>query len=127
MTTVNQRNAYRTCPVCLHYLARRADVLAPAIAFRALVRGVSAEVVLHERLTGVHGRHLAGRTLSTRTFTGTVEHDDGSKTLHVARICNGCGKSVGDVTADEILAAVDGVPLPDVRLECGCYPCEVAA
>lgn len=127
MTTANQRNAYRTCPVCNHYLQRRADVLAPAVALRSFIRGVMPEVVAHEYMSDIHARHRAGLTLSTRAFTGTVEHEDGSKTLHVARTCNGCGKSVGDVNGDELGAAVCGDPLPDVRMECGCHPSGAAA
>ncbi|MCR1785349.1 hypothetical protein KVF89_22605 [Nocardioides carbamazepini] len=127
MTTAIQRNAYRICPVCIHYGRRRAAALEAAIAFRALIRGVSPGVVAHEYLSRVHARHVAGGTLSTRKFTGTIEHEDGSKTLHVQRHCNGCGESVGDVTEAELDAAVCGAPLPDVRLECGCIDVPMAA
>ena len=43
---------------------------------------------------------------------------DGSRTITVQRCCNGCGEPLGDVTLTEINAAIDGLPLPDVRPEC---------
>lgn len=45
---------------------------------------------------------------------------DGSRRCRVKRCCNGCGRVLGDVTEAEIDAAVAGIPLPDVRDECGC-------
>jgi hypothetical protein len=42
------------------------------------------------------------------------------RTIHVKRCCNGCGREIGDVTEAEMDAAVTGMPLPDVRDECGC-------
>ncbi len=42
--------------------------------------------------------------------------------ITVQRCCNGCGRSLGDATDDELNAAVAGAPLPDVRDECGCAP-----
>lgn len=36
----------------------------------------------------------------------------------VQRCCNGCGRDIGDVTDDEMTAAINGWPLPDVRDEC---------
>ena len=39
-------------------------------------------------------------------------------TVKVKRACNGCGLDVGDVTDEEIAAAMNGEPLPDVRGEC---------
>ena len=44
--------------------------------------------------------------------------EDGSTTLTIQRCCNGCGESLGDVTMIEINLAIDGLPLPDVRMEC---------
>lgn len=38
--------------------------------------------------------------------------------ITVQRCCNGCGRSLRDVTESEIDAAVAGQPLPDVRQEC---------
>ena len=55
-----------------------------------------------------------------RHFTPDKTNDDGSRTIHVKRCCNGCGKNIGDVTEAELDAAVAGFPLPDVREECGC-------
>lgn len=40
--------------------------------------------------------------------------------VKVQRACNGCGRKLGDVREAEIQAAVEGLPLPDVREECGC-------
>lgn len=45
MSIVLPRNAYRNCPVCNHYLQRRSAALAPALALRAFIRGVSGDVV----------------------------------------------------------------------------------
>jgi len=56
----------------------------------------------------------------TRPNTPARANDDGSTTITVKRHCNGCDASVGDATADEILIAMHGQPLPDVRAECGC-------
>ena len=38
----------------------------------------------------------------------------------VKRCCNGCSRDLGDATEHELDCAVDGLPLPDVREECGC-------
>jgi hypothetical protein len=43
---------------------------------------------------------------------------DGSQSITVQRCCNGCGGTLGDVTMAEIECAIDGRPLPDVRMEC---------
>ena len=48
---------------------------------------------------------------------------DGSQSITVQRCCNGCGDTLGDVTMAEIECAIDGRPLPDVRMECpNCRP-----
>lgn len=120
MSIVFPRNAYRTCPVCAFYASRRATVLEPEFALRAFLRGVAVEVVAHEYMTGVHARHLAGGSLSTRRRTPVVKTETGSR-IKVQRICNGCGEPVGDARDDEIDAAISGEPLPDVRRECGCH------
>lgn len=116
----------KDCVVCTAYRRRRAHVLAPAIALRAFIRGVHPPVVAVEYMFAVHRRHLAGHTLSTRSSTPHEDLGDGHRVLHVKRVCNGCGKELGDATADELEAAVDG-DLPDVRIECGCYDQEAAA
>lgn len=36
------------------------------------------------------------------------------------RSCNGCGRTLGDATVDELRCAIEGSCLPDVRHECGC-------
>lgn len=41
-------------------------------------------------------------------------------TRTVQRVCNGCGRSIGDVTAEEIERSIAGLPLEDVTGECGC-------
>lgn len=38
--------------------------------------------------------------------------------MTVQRCCNGCGREIGDVTRDEIDAAIAGLPPSDVRDEC---------
>jgi hypothetical protein len=38
--------------------------------------------------------------------------------MTVQRVCNGCGRDIGDVTSAEIDAAIAGLPLSDVRHEC---------
>ena len=55
-----------------------------------------------------------------REWTLDEKHADGSRTVRVKRSCNGCGRLIGDVTAAEIDAGMRGLPLPDVRVECGC-------
>lgn len=44
----------------------------------------------------------------------------GTTRMTVKRVCNGCGRELGDATSGELLAAVLGDDLPDVRDECGC-------
>jgi hypothetical protein len=56
-------------------------------------------------------------TAPTRPYTPN-EHRNGRCVLHVKRACNGCGELIGDVTDQEIEAAIDGLPLTDVRHEC---------
>lgn len=113
--------AVRTaCRICTAYLERRVDVLARAIALRSFVRGVESHVVAREFMHGVHRRHLAGLSLSTRTATPDRIRKGGGKTMTIQRACNGCQKSLGDAREDELESAVAGLPLPDVRLECGC-------
>ena len=49
------------------------------------------------------------------------------KTIIIKRACNGCGELVGDVTAAELDAGMNGETLPDVRAECiRCLRREVA-
>lgn len=45
---------------------------------------------------------------------------NGGKRITVQRCCNGCGRPIGDVTDEEMEAAILGLPLPDVRNECFC-------
>ncbi len=116
MTTISTRNAYRTCLVCAFYASRRAAVLEPEFALRAFKRGVAVSVVKHEYLTGVHARHLAGHTLSTRVSTlGWPK-----------RRCNGCWRTLGNLTEAELEERAYDRPEPDVRLECGCQIGEAA-
>lgn len=53
-----------------------------------------------------------------RRRTPDVPKPGGGVIIAVRRCCNGCGQPIGDVTEDEIDAAVGGLPLPDVRHEC---------
>lgn len=116
MSIVFPRNAYRTCPVCVFYASRRATVLEPEFALRAFKRGVAVSVVQHEYLTGVHARHLAGHSLSTRlSIPGWPK-----------RRCNGCLAVLGNLTEDELEERAYDRPEPDVRLECGCQIGEAA-
>lgn len=55
-----------------------------------------------------------------RPWTPDRPSTSGGRRITVKRMCNGCGRALGDVTHDEIEAAVAGRPLPDVREECGC-------
>lgn len=49
------------------------------------------------------------------------QDDDGRQWTKrkVQRVCNGCGRSLGDATEAEIEGAIYG-DLPDVTDECGC-------
>lgn len=65
---------------------------------------------------------------STRTNTPDRINDDGSRTITTKRACNGCGQLLGDVTKEEMNAAISGRPMPDVRRECpACRPVAVLA
>lgn len=59
-----------------------------------------------------------------RTVTPPQHHtdEDGRSwtTRTVQRVCNGCGRSLGDVTDEEMKAVTAGLRLPDVTGECGC-------
>lgn len=49
----------------------------------------------------------------------TTKPDGRTTTTHtVQRACNGCHRTIGDVTDEEMDAAMNGLPLPDVRDEC---------
>ncbi|UJP39345.1 hypothetical protein [Cellulomonas palmilytica] len=50
----------------------------------------------------------------------TRDPETGATRFRVHRMCNGCDSDLGDATDDELMAAVSGAPLPDVRAECGC-------
>jgi hypothetical protein len=58
----------------------------------------------------------------SRPWTPDTVNEDGSKTMRVKRCCDGCGRPLGDVTGDELEAAIAGAPLPSVVDECGCLP-----
>lgn len=113
------------CEPCSAYMGRRAHVLAPHFDVAALRRVVAVSVVVREHLHAVHLRHLAGRSLSTRPYTEAETWLDAGGNRHtrivVKRCCNGCGDEIGDATPIELATAVSGDPLPDVRLECGCF------
>lgn len=92
--------------------------------------GATAEQ-LHEFAETMRALYAAAGTLAHRAdesakaaargshpWTDDVVNDDGSTTVKVKRACNGCGQLLGDLTDEEVEAAVDGRPLPDVRGEC---------
>lgn len=56
----------------------------------------------------------------TRTNTADRRNPDGSTTVTVKRACNGCHRLIGDATTEELEAGMNGRPLPDVTVECGC-------
>jgi hypothetical protein len=57
----------------------------------------------------------------TRPSTPPRRNADFTGWVHtVQRVCNGCGREIGDATEAEINAAATGQPLPDAREECGC-------
>ena len=117
--------SFATCEVCLAYAGRRSAVLAPHFDLAALRRMVGTRVVVREYLHAVHRRHTAGLSLSTRPYTLTDWKRDAAGNRHglviVKRACNGCGDELGDATQPEVEAAAAGAPLPDSRLECGCF------
>ncbi|MFC8361099.1 hypothetical protein ACFUIY_14650 [Streptomyces griseorubiginosus] len=53
-----------------------------------------------------------------RPSTPDRRHADGSTTITMKRACNGCGTRLGDATDEELVAGMNGRPLPDVRREC---------
>lgn len=115
------------CKVCRHYVKRRGHTLMVAAAVQAMVHDVDVNILLTQYVTkAVHDRHLAGQSLSTRRST-PPRQDGTATTVTVQRGCNGCGKQLGDAQPDELEAAVERGPLPDVRLECGCWIKDVAA
>jgi hypothetical protein len=58
--------------------------------------------------------------MRTKTPPKVWTDEDGRehRVMTVQRCCNGCGREIGDVTDDEITAAITGAPLTDVRDEC---------
>lgn len=109
------------CPVCEHYYRRRGVTLLVAATVLAMARNVGVVLLLDRYLQAVHARHLAGGSLSTRRHTPVKRFGTGKSRIRVQRSCNGCQQSLGDANTAEIDAAVAGEPLPDVRLECGCW------
>jgi hypothetical protein len=73
----------------------------------------------------------------TRTNTPDRINADGSRTITTKRACNGCGELIGDITEQEMNAAIAGHQLPDVRRECptcgptapppACHPMQILA
>ena len=62
-------------------------------------------------------------TTTARTNTPDRTNPDGTTTIKLKRACNGCGERLGDITDEEMTAAINGRPLPDVRRECpNCGP-----
>lgn len=65
-----------------------------------------------------HGVPLMAMAAGRRMSTPDVTDGNGRTVVKVKRCCNGCGEQIGDVTYDEIRAAMDGQPQSDVRSEC---------
>jgi hypothetical protein len=65
-----------------------------------------------------HAAALIAWVNGGRFWTPDWTDDQGATRLTVKRCCNGCNTRLGDVTDAEIAAAIDGLPLPDVRSEC---------
>lgn len=118
MPTNLNAEAAEACPVCRHYWSRRGRVVAIPLVTLADRHRVEPLVLLERYRGSVHARHAAGGCLSTRRLREPRKNPDGSTTVFVSRCCNGCGTNLGDVRPDELDLAT---PLPDVRLECGCY------
>lgn len=78
----------------------------PEVIDPAPPRGAVAVTIVD--LAGV----AAGRTWTpdVRTATGVQ--------FTVKRACNGCSRLLGDITHDEVAAAIHGMPAPDVTGEC---------
>lgn len=58
-----------------------------------------------------------------RPRTPDRKNPDGSTTIVMKCACNGCGLQLGDITDEEMAAAMNSRPLPDVRRECpACGP-----
>lgn len=57
----------------------------------------------------------------SRKFTPSRKLPSGATRITVKRCCNGCGDEIGDATEFELESAMCGLPLPDVRQECGCW------
>ena len=56
----------------------------------------------------------------TRTNTPDVVLEDGGRRLTVKRCCSNCGRELGDVTREELDAAMAGQRLPNTSAEHGC-------
>lgn len=60
--------------------------------------------------------------MRTRPWTPNerITREDGTQvtSMHIKRVCNGCGAQLGDMTDNEMAAAMGGRRLPDVRDEC---------
>lgn len=109
----------RTCSICDHYYRRRGTVLLLGVAIEATRHDVNPAYLLTRYMRAVHKRHLTGVTLSTRKATPDRVIDRSTR-ITVQRSCNGCHTSLGDANPVELGAAVEGRPLPDTRMECGC-------
>jgi hypothetical protein len=55
----------------------------------------------------------------SRPSTPIEKLPDGRQRLTVHRVCDRCGRDIGDATKEELEAAIVG-PLPSVVDECGC-------
>ncbi len=58
--------------------------------------------------------------MSLRPWTLNRRNATGGTTIAVKRPCERCRRPLGDVTSEEMAAAVAGLPLPSVEAECCC-------
>jgi hypothetical protein len=70
---------------------------------------------------------MAGLTMTRKDTADVVTVKPGpngtirkSRKVTIKRCCDACGEPIGDVTDDEMDAAVSGRPLPSVAAEHGC-------
>lgn len=89
---------------------RRIDVLPDLATYSPRLRAILAALnAQHRKVTAMP---------EPRTVTPPRRNENGGTTYTLQRYCNGCDNALGDVTEEEITAAIAGRELPDVRGEC---------
>jgi len=72
------------------------------------------------------GRDGKPLQIAPRPWTPDEDLPSGGKRITVKRVCDGCGKPIGDVTEAELDRTVAGLPLLSVRGECpNCMPARI--